>query len=253
MARKLSIQRTDIYRYIRSLQAKAVIFSTMDRPQKYYSLSYREVVDVLVKVKQGALEEVVQKKDHVQSIIDRIASAYVMPAQAGNDGNDNNSSFQLLVGHQRINAKLIKMLEGAKHEVAMVLSSKSLVSLYHKEITDYLARLGERGVAISIQTPEKRAHEYISPSLCPQVSVTTLDRDVPASYVVLDGKKMLVVLEGRTHSFRTAELAGFYTNNMSLVHIFALLFEKLGSGQGANTNIMLPPEAAAMARALSAC
>jgi hypothetical protein len=48
---------------------------------------------------------------------------------------------------------------------------------------------------------------------------------VPASFVLVDGKEIVVILEGQ--AVRKAELCAFYTNNLSLVSVFRFLFENV--------------------------
>lgn len=58
VSRATGIQRTETYNYLSTLLAKGIVFSTFDRPQKYYSLSTNEAIGMLIQAKRNALKEV---------------------------------------------------------------------------------------------------------------------------------------------------------------------------------------------------
>src|SRR6185503_6751458 len=79
VSRHTGIQRTETYNYISTLLSKGVVFSTFDRPQKYYALPIQEVIDCLVQTKQNALQTITEKKKGYQEMVDSIVSSTVVP------------------------------------------------------------------------------------------------------------------------------------------------------------------------------
>ena len=74
VSRHTGIQRTETYNYISTLLAKGVVFSTFDRPQKYYALPIDQVIDCLVQTKQNALLSISEKKKSYHEMVESITS-----------------------------------------------------------------------------------------------------------------------------------------------------------------------------------
>src|SRR4029079_11449729 len=135
VSRHTGIQRTETYNYISTLLAKGVVFSTFDRPQKYYALAINEVIDCLVQTKQNALQTITEKKKGYQEMVDSIVSNTVVPE------SDKKESYQIVMGENSINAKIKRMLADAKEDVTILVTDRNLVNFYHAEITDQLMKL----------------------------------------------------------------------------------------------------------------
>src|SRR5688572_7377009 len=90
VSRHTGIQRTETYNYISTLLAKGVVFSTFDRPQKYYALPINEVIDCLVQTKQNALQSITEKKKSYQEMVDSILSSTIVPE------SDKKESYQIV-------------------------------------------------------------------------------------------------------------------------------------------------------------
>ena len=74
VSRHTSIQRTETYNYVSRLVARGVVFSTFDRPQKYYALPIDQVIDLLVQTEQNALQSIAKKKTSYLEMFDSITS-----------------------------------------------------------------------------------------------------------------------------------------------------------------------------------
>ncbi len=227
ISRHTGIQRTETYNYISTLLAKGVVFSTFDRPQKYYSLPINEVIDCLVQTKQNALNTIAEKKKNYQEMIDSLTRAIIVPE------SDKKESYQIVMGENSINAKIKKLLAEAKQEVVVLVTDRNLVNLYHAEITDYLIQLTTKGIQCKLRTPCKNANDYIggengnnnNNNTGAPFSLKTIDKAVPVNFVLVDNKDIIVLLEN--NSFKKSEMCGFYTNSLSMIPIFRFIFDNL--------------------------
>jgi len=223
VSRNTGIQRTETYNYISTLLAKGVVFSTFDRPQKYYALPINEVIDCLVQTKQNALQTITEKKKDYQEMVDSIICRTVVPE------SDKKESYQIVMGENSINAKIKRMLIEAKEEVTVLVTDRNLVNFYHAEITDQLIQLTSKGVRVKLRTPCKNANDYISAegsdSNTTPISLKTTAKVVPVNFVLVDNKDILLLLEN--NSFKRSELCGFYTNNLSMISVFRFIFDNL--------------------------
>ncbi|MEW6605411.1 MAG: helix-turn-helix domain-containing protein [Thermoproteota archaeon] len=219
VSRHTGIQRTETYNYISTLLAKGVVFSTFDRPQKYYALPINEVIDCLVQTKQNALQMIAEKKKDYQGMVEAILSSTVVP------DSDKKESYQIVMGENSINAKIKRMLVEAKEEVTVLVTDRNLVNLYHAEITDQLIQLTSKGIRVKLRTPCKNANDYISTEDKSSISLKTTAKVVPVNFVLVDNKDIILLLE--SNSFKKSELCGFYTNNLSMISVFRFIFDNL--------------------------
>jgi HTH-type transcriptional regulator, sugar sensing transcriptional regulator len=219
VSRHTGIQRTETYNYISTLLAKGVVFSTFDRPQKYYALQINEVIECLVQTKQNALQSIAEKKKDYQEMVEAILSSTVVPE------SDKKESYQIVMGENSINAKIKRMLAEAKEEVTVLVTDRNLVNLYHAEITDQLIQMTSKGVRVKLRTPCKNANDYISADDKTSISLKTTAKVVPVNFVLVDNKDIILLLE--SNSFKKSELCGFYTNNLSMISVFRFIFDNL--------------------------
>ncbi len=219
VSRNTGIQRTETYNYISTLLAKGVVFSTFDRPQKYYALPINEVIDCLVQTKQNALQTIAEKKKDYQGMVEAILSSTVVP------DSDKKESYQIVMGENSINAKIKRMLAEAKEEVTVLVTDRNLVNLYHAEITDQLIQLTAKGVRVKLRTPCKNANDYLNTEDKTSISLKTTAKVVPVNFVLVDNKDIILLLE--SNSFKKSELCGFYTNNLSMISVFRFIFDNL--------------------------
>src|SRR5574338_222622 len=218
VSRNTGIQRTETYNYISTLLSKGVVFSTFDRPQKYYSLQMDEVIDCLVQTKQNALQSIAEKKKAYQQMIDSIVSSTV------SQDSDKKESYQIVMGENSINSRIKRMLDEAKEEVTILVTDRNLVNFYHAEITDKMIQLTTKGIRVKLRTPCKNATDYISEETedgskgSTPISLKTTAKVVPVNFVLVDNKDIILLLE--SNSYKKSELCGFYTNNLSMISVF---------------------------------
>jgi sugar-specific transcriptional regulator TrmB len=226
VSRHTGIQRTETYNYISTLLSKGVVFSTFDRPQKYYALPIQEVIDCLVQTKQNALQQIAEKKTGYQQMIDSIVSNTVI------QDSDKKESYQIVMGENSINSKIKRMLEDAKEDVTILVTDRNLVNFYHAEITDKMIQLTSKGIRVKLRTPCKNATDYITAenedggkSTSTPISLKTTAKVVPVNFVLVDNKDIILLLE--SNSYKKSELCGFYTNNLSMISVFRFIFDNL--------------------------
>lgn len=217
ISRYTGIQRTETYNYISGLLAKGIVFSTFDRPQKYYSMSLEEVVDCLLQSKRNALEAFESKKKDYMTMLDALVSNKVVR-------QEEKERYNVVMGENAINAKITRMLAEAKEDALVLLTDRNMVNFYHAGITDQLMELTTKGVYVKMRTPCKNPDEYLT-GHNDQVLCNVTKKAVPASFVLVDGKEIIVILESQ--SMKKSEVCGFYTNNLALVSVFKFLFENV--------------------------
>jgi hypothetical protein len=139
------------------------------------------------------------------------------------DVSNKKDCYQVVVGEDSINAKVKRILASAQGEVTLLLTRKGLVSFYHAEITDMLTQLSLKGVQVKLKTSCKNAHDYLN-NQC--ITAMTLASAVPLSFILIDNKEMILLLENENASLKKDE-AGFYTNSSSMARVFKFIFDNI--------------------------
>ena len=219
ISRQTGIQRTETYNYISNLLSKGIVFSTFDRPQKYYSVPVEEVVDLLVQSKKNALEAFENKKREYRSMLDAaIGNRAVKP-------DDKRERYNVVMGENAVGAKIGRMLGEAKEEVLAMVTDRNLISFYHSGISDQLIQLTTKSVYVKLRTPCKNVSDYIMPGDNESMLFNTMEKVTPTSFIIVDNKEIIILLESNQQ--KKSETCGFYTNNQSLISVFKFLFENV--------------------------
>lgn len=219
ISRRTGIQRTETYNYISNLLSKGIVFSTFDRPQKYYSLPIDEVVDSLIQSKKTALEVFENKKKDYRMMLEALIGNKAMRPE------DKKEKYNFVMGENAITARIGRMITEAKVEVLALVTDKNLVNFYHTGITDQLIQLAANGIFVKLRTPCKNAGDYLIPPDKESTLFSTMEKMAPTSFVIVDNKEIIILLEN--HTTKKSEICGFYTNNLSLISIFKFLFENV--------------------------
>lgn len=252
------IQRTEVYQTLYTLQAKGIVFSTFEKPQKYYALAIADVFDALLQIKQNALRKLAKRKGHCQELFERMMESRASPRMY------DRENYQVITGMDAIAAKMARMIPGARHEVLMLVSEKKLRALHHLDVVDRL-RAMPKGVRLGVKVMgcKDRDHLYsevfIEGVAVARVSEGALDCDfimggdgeggsLPINMLIVDRREAIIIPEGqeddddydgiittnsssdegrRQGNRRQKDEYGFYVSTRSLASTFALVFEHL--------------------------
>jgi sugar-specific transcriptional regulator TrmB len=218
ISRYTKIQRTDTYHYIGMLLSKGIVFSTFTKPQKYYSLSYEEVIDYLVQAKSNSLREVSEKKHDCQTKLDQISKIV--------SKDDIEDSYQVLTGENVVVTKLSKALAAPVDRVSIFVTDRMLAKLYHQGVIEQLIALAKSGTKVRLKTPTARClDDGMASDERKKLHLEKITNPSPASFVIIDGARLLFIIDRSDVSKR--EITGIYTNNDTMVSTLEYLFERI--------------------------
>ena len=222
IAKLSGVARTDSYYYLSSLLAKGVLRTTFDRPQRYQSLSYKEAVEHLIKVKTANLGSVSEKKEYYHGLISQILDNVVQHKEADKD------VYQVVVGKEPLVAKIHSLIQTAKKEITLLLSEEEIMILYRNNLVDELHKSVSRGVKVNIKTPSTNISSYIKgEGNTPQkISLEVINNSSPVGCIIFDGEEMITFIESNTKGFRDSGIRVFYTNNRKLISAFKITSDK---------------------------
>lgn len=225
------IRRLDTYNCISTLLAKALVFSTFDRPQKYYSLPINEIIDLLKQASMNESKTITDLKIDYQKLVDAMINESMLQEPS------KRESYQIVMGKNSIEGKIKKMITEAKKQVLLIVDARVLTDMFHSEILDLLAKLGSRGIDVSLRTPSDMAEEFIRASSADSLaqskdkqSLISVSKICPISInlVIVDqGGVLLVFKSYRGPGNSPNESSGMWTNARDLVAFCKYLFETL--------------------------
>ena len=227
ISRTTGIQRTEVYQTLYSLQSKGVVFSTFEKPQRYYALSISDVIDALIQIKQNALKELARRKGYCEELFEKITSSRVSPKSQDRD------NYQIITGMDAIATKVAKMVVEAKEEVLVLISEKKLGAFYHMEIIDQMQSLPSN-VRLSLKVMGGKNSDYLRNDILGDRFIAIDEQaftcdfvggsPMPINLVVVDKSEVIIMPEDSSNEQKEY---GFYTNTKPLASTFAMVHERL--------------------------
>jgi len=225
VSRNTGIQRTEVYQTLYSLQSKAIVFSTFEKPQHYYALAVADVFDGLVQIKQNALRELSQRKSHYTQLFEEIMASRVSPK------TPDRENYQVITGMDAIGVKVMKMVADTKREVLVLISEKNLWAFHRMEVVEKLQSLpGHVRLVIKVMGWKDRDYLYKHIVLDGVVKVEKAfecdfvdGSPMPLNMVIVDRSDVIIMPEDTDER----KEYGFYASTKSLASTFAILHESI--------------------------
>jgi len=143
IARRLSTNRMNIYRTLKTLGEKGLVESTVGRPSRFIALPVVNYLNRYVeesKTRTSSLEksreEIVDYCKHLQE---------VKPL-------DEEPKFRIVQGRKHVHDQIFKMLDNARNEVALIQTRNGLYRFIYRGIDDRLKELHGKGVEVRVLT-----------------------------------------------------------------------------------------------------
>jgi sugar-specific transcriptional regulator TrmB len=225
VSRNTGIQRTEVYQTLYSLQSKGIVFSTFEKPQRYYALAIADVFDALIQIKQNALRELSRRKGRCTQLFEEIMASRVSPKVP------DRENYQVITGMDAIGVKVTKMVAEAKREVLILVSEKNLLAFHRMDVVDRLRSLPEHvRLVVKVMGWKDRDYLYKDIMLDGVVKVEkafTCDfvggSPMPLNMVIVDRSEVLIIPEDADERREY----GFYASTRSLASTFAILHESI--------------------------
>jgi sugar-specific transcriptional regulator TrmB len=220
ISRYNDIARTETYNYITSLMRKGVVFSTFDRPQKYYALPLEKALDHLIETRREVLQRLTESKVDYCSMLERLSCSMSLSSV------EEKESYQILSGENSIISTVKRVILEAREDVMLLACEKTFASFYHAGVVDDLVGLAKKDIMVHMQTSCKNVQDYVgaNPGGSNNIVVTSGIEEKMVDFVLVDNKEIVVILLGASKSDR-AKPHGFYTNNLPIISVFKTFFE----------------------------
>lgn len=219
ISRHNDIGRTEAYNFIAGLVKKGIVFSTFDRPQKYYALPLGQALDHLIESHQLVLERLAASKKQYCEAMDRISNSLVVSSP------EETGSYQVLSGENSINSAIRRMISCANKELVFFVSEKTCSGLYHAGLIDDIIGAAGKSIAVHLHTPCERVSEFFTGAPKKNLAIKTISATA-TDFILVDNREIVVVMQNEKTD--KAKLQGFYTNNTSIINVFRTFFDRTG-------------------------
>lgn len=216
VAANAHIQRTEGYRYLSRLLQLGVVFSSISKPQKYYSLPFEEAFEYLLESKRRILEEVSRNKIKYRARVKNVRSGEKITA-------GDRESYQVIERASVIHA-ISRLISNARDEAVAVLSEDALRKFHANGILEALAESSKR-IQVRIITASKNfQHTFPQPNSI-MVYRQAAAADLP-SFLLIDGNSLTIIPDSLPNR-PDAKIFAFSTNSRSLIASFEFITERI--------------------------
>lgn len=218
ISRHNDIGRTEAYNFISNLMKMGIVFSTFDRPQKYYALPLEQVFDHLIESRKMVLDRLAESKSEYCQMLDKISSSIVVSEA------EERESYQVLGGENSITSAIKRIIASAHKELVIFVGERTLMHFYHAGLIDDTLGAVSRDVAVSLHTSCGRVSEFVNPDpRRDNLAIKTVP-DTTSDFVIVDNREIVVIMQD--DKVERPRMQGFYTNNVPIINVFRTFFEK---------------------------
>ena len=199
------IPRTEVYRILRNLEKKGLVYAKASIPKVYVSLKPREVAEQIVNLWRKKLK-------FIESRVEKVIKALEAVEEKAYIGSDKLCDVFLLRGWEGTKFRAVNLIRCSKKSVEAALS----FNVAQDELLTAIKRRARRlRIRLVLEHSICTRHEKL------KCEVRRL-RKLPVSVIVADGKRALVIL----HKSRVEKL-GLLFCEAGAVEACKMLFEKL--------------------------
>jgi sugar-specific transcriptional regulator TrmB len=118
ISKQTKTQKALIYRILKSLQAKGLVESTLEFPARFTAISFENIIDLNIKLKQEEAAQIVSQKKDLLNYWQNIKKSGFEPQP---------EKFTVIEGNQRIHNKLSQMIMKTRNQLSTVTTIQGLL------------------------------------------------------------------------------------------------------------------------------
>jgi sugar-specific transcriptional regulator TrmB len=229
ISKALKVQRQQIYRSLKSLQGKAIVSATLERPAKFSAAPFEKVLDLFVKTK---LEEAQTIQHEKSKLLSSWKTLQVVAAP------DTTPRFMVIEGRKTIYSRIKQMINETRSQLSIISTVAGLMradqfglidASFNKKLRSkvqfrVLTHVSQQNVtlmkALLKEIPKAESHI--------KIRNPNLGLEPFPSMVIRDRKEVMFFINPKVDG--TSPEQGdmcLWTNCKSLIHSFLAIFEDL--------------------------
>ncbi len=117
IAKALKVQKPQLYRSLKSLQNKAIVSATLERPARFSAVSFEKVLDLFIRTKLEEAQNIQTEKDKLLSSWQTIQTSMAP---------DTSARFMVIEGRNLIYSRIKQMINETKNHLSIISTVSSL-------------------------------------------------------------------------------------------------------------------------------
>ena len=221
IARKIHVNRTDIYRVLRELSTRGLVNTIMQSPNLYEAAKPNLTVKILITEMEDQVKRARSQAPDVLMSLDSIK--HTEPSVE--ESKKRNIRFKLLTGKQVISA-WNDLLRAANHEVIRLWSPEGIRTNYSQGFLENFKECISRGVKVRGIAEINKNNLFECEEFASLIELKHLDALADAvRYEIADRSE--IIISSMNFKNEEVKLEGIRTNNEVLVNGFRKDFEDL--------------------------
>ncbi len=232
ISKNLKIHKVEVYRFLRNLENKGLIESTLERPMRLTAIPFEQVIDSLITERKKTTASLEEKKNEILTKWNLI-SAEKLPV--------TSERFVVLSGRGNVYLKILHLVRETQKEVLAITTDIGFMladqnGFLSHGITEAVEKSRKSQVHARVLTQVTKENLSISKSFSQRLqrhslSVEIRHLDLETRFaprlVIRDREEAVVFLTPKTTSAASRDETGLWTNNKTVVYAFEALYQEL--------------------------
>jgi sugar-specific transcriptional regulator TrmB len=229
ISRALKVQRPQLYRSLKTLQKKAIVSATLERPAKFSAVSFERAVDLFIRTKLEEAQKIQNEKSELLSSWQGIKVRAVP---------DTSARFMVIEGTNLIYSRIKQMINETKNQLSIISTVSGLARadrfglldshFKHPQLSNVQFRLLTHLTEDNVHTIHALLDETPKTELRFEIRNPDLGSRLFPRMVIRDEEEIMFFINPKVeYSASEQDNLCLWTNCSSLIHSFLTLFEEL--------------------------
>ncbi len=232
ISRSLGIHKVEVYRYLKSLENKDIVESTLERPTRFMATPFEQVLDSLISSRREKTIALQEQKENILRQWNAINSEKL---------SSPPERFVVLLGRKSLYSRILRAVTHTKREVIGITTN---VGLLHGEqngmISQGIRQIAEKGRVVELGakllTPITDQNLQVAQSLERMlrnnrvgidIRHLNLDTKFAPRFVIRDDDEVVIFLTTKGMSVAGRDETGLWTDSNAVVSAYQALFQEM--------------------------
>ena len=232
LSKNLKMHKVEVYRFLKNLENKGLMESTLERPTRFTANPFEQVLDSLISEKRKTTAALQEKK---KTILNQWKSMKVEKTPGITE------RFVILSGRKNVYSRMLNLIQRTQREILGITTNAGLImgdqnGFLSQGITEtaersrdvqvyarLLTQLTKENLEIAKNFVQKLQRHHISI----EIGQVDLNAKFAPRLLIRDGDEAVVFLTPRNMSIAKQEDTGVWTNSKAFVSALQALFEEM--------------------------
>ncbi len=232
ISRSLGIHKVEVYRYLKNLENKDIVESTLERPTRFVATPFEQVLDSLISSRRKTTAVLLEQKENILRQWNAIDSGMPRPSP---------ERFVTLLGRESVYLRILRAVKQTEREVLGITTNVGLLygeqnGILAQGITQVAKESRAAPPTARLLAPITNANIEVAKSLEQMlrnnrvyinIRHLSLDTKFAPRFVISDNDEVVVFLTTKGMSTTSRDETGLWTNSNAVVSAYRALFEAL--------------------------